>query len=154
SLLRAGTYFALLNVGYLVSIRLVLVHRPVTNADFQRLFLEQPAAWWGITAFPWIGTVLGLVAMFLPARARNGYRGLHEFISGTRTVSLPPSPRRRLRVPSHVPKAATKDGLPDRIGPYVIQNVLFAAPNEKVLSGEDPALGRKVWIWLRPLDAP
>jgi hypothetical protein len=154
SLLRAGAYFALLNLGYLVSIRLLLVYRPVTNADFQRLFVEQPAAWWGITAMPWIGTVLGLVAMFLPARARNGYRGLHEFISGTRTVSLPPSPRRRLRVPSHVPVAEKKDGLPDRVGPYVIQSVLFAAPNEKVLSGEDPALGRKVWIWLRPLDAP
>src|SRR5439155_18807533 len=33
--------------------------------------------------------VFGLVVLLLSMRARNGYRGLHERISGTKTVRLP-----------------------------------------------------------------
>jgi hypothetical protein len=154
-LLRALVYFLLLNIGSLASLRLLLIHAPVTNADFQRLFMEHNPAWWMITIAPTIGTIVGAILMFLPARMRNGRRGLHEWTSGTRVIAIPPRPRSKLRIPSFIPDSgASHSQPPNRIGAYDTEHVLYWSSQDKVLSGEDHSLKRKVWLWLRPISAP
>src|SRR6266542_388430 len=39
--------------------------------------------------------------------------------------------------------------LPQQIGPFLIRGVLAEAEEEQVLLGEDVALKRSVWLWLR-----
>ena len=50
-----------------------------------------------------VGQLVGYLIMFgirmSTMRARNGYRGLHEMLSGTRTVQLPAVQRRGVFVP-------------------------------------------------------
>ncbi len=84
-------------------------------------------------------------------RRRNGYRGPHEFASGTRVVQL----REEGRGPSF--RAVEFDlpmthpsQMPDRVGAFKIHGALRRDDREKMLVGDDPGLGRKVWIWLRP----
>ena len=97
-------------------------------------------------------------------RARNGYRGLHETVTGTRVVQLA---RSRKTVPSSggwllsfllsrrsgqtLPQTGT---LPQRIAGFAIRGALKWTPADKVLLGEDASLGRRVFIWLRPTSAP
>jgi hypothetical protein len=84
-------------------------------------------------------------------RARNGYRGLHEWLSDTRVVQLPWPGRRR--VLTGQPREWTllhPDGLPAALGPFVIRGALRWDPRGRVLLGEDRGLGRSVWIWLHP----
>jgi hypothetical protein len=109
------------------------------------------------------GTALGLAVCFSTMRARNGYRGLHELLSGTRVVQLPPAPR---RWPALLGRAGARPGLPgrsqarppdpavvlpDQLGGFLIRGVLHWNGNDRVLLGEDPALERQVWLRLRPL---
>ena len=97
---------------------------------------------------------LGIGSMVCTMRERNGYRGLHEFISGTRVVSLPKS-EKRLALRGRVDQTVTHpDGLPERVGPYIIRGVPHWTAEAGVLLGEDAGLSRKVVIWLRPLSAP
>jgi uncharacterized RDD family membrane protein YckC len=93
--------------------------------------------------------VLGIGLMMCTMRARNGYRGLHEWLSGTRVVSLP-GRERRLRAPLR-PRLEAKPlaGLPERLGPFAVRGVLRAQDAEKVLLGEDTVLGRRAFLWLR-----
>jgi hypothetical protein len=102
-------------------------------------------------------TFLGWVLIVGPMRKRNGYRGLHELLSGTRTV-LPRLPhflmRRPLRRQVRARWILTQpDGMPGRVGPFAISGALRWEAAARVLLGEDKALGRLVWIWLRPVDA-
>jgi len=97
-----------------------------------------------------LGVIAGLGMVLGPMRARNGYRGGHEWISGTRTIRLPPLPRRRVfvaRPPDQGLLPAV--GLPERLGPFAIRGA-FSEGAERVLLGQDAALGRAVWIWVRP----
>jgi hypothetical protein len=105
------------------------------------------------------GTFLGLAVCFSTMRARNGYRGLHELLSGTRVVQLPPAPRRVGQV-ADLPRPPGRSAtcptapavvLPDQLGGFVIRGVLHWDDNDRVLRGEDPALERQVWLRLRPL---
>ncbi|HZT82986.1 MAG TPA: protein kinase, partial [Gemmataceae bacterium] len=60
------------------------------------LFVDQrtqPITW---SAWMALGSALSLAARFSTMRRRNGYRGLHEVLSDTRVVQLPPSPPRRI----------------------------------------------------------
>ncbi len=107
-----------------------------------------------------IATIIQLAsipALFLTARAKNGYRGVHELLSGTAVVLLPGSLRRRLRARGHAvrgwepPRLLRPEGLPDEVGPYRVAGALSSAPDRIVLLGEDVGLGRTVWIVLRPL---
>ena len=101
---------------------------------------------------PTLGEYLGLHALGLALvastmRRRNGYRGLHELLSGTRVVSLP-APEERAHFPAAppAPPAGEKVGA-GRVGPFAVRG--SAAP-PCVLRGEDSALGREVVVWLRP----
>jgi uncharacterized RDD family membrane protein YckC len=114
----------------------------------------------------WVWLAVGLGVMLSTMRAANGYRGLHEVLTGTRVVRLP-WPRQKQPLLSTggwllyflgkrplsqgMPQAT---GLPERIGGFALRGTLKWTPEEKIVLGEDAASGRKVFIWLRPLSAP
>jgi hypothetical protein len=100
-------------------------------------------------------TALGFALCLCTMRARNGYRGLHEWASGTRVVRLPAAGGRRLlRGVGPGPAVAPAAGRPERVGGFVIRGLLSGDGPGEVLVGEDASLGRPVWVWLRPDDAP
>jgi serine/threonine protein kinase len=102
-------------------------------------------------------SLLCSLALISTMRSRNGYRGLHEFFSGTRTIALPEPggvrfPSRWFRERAS-PLRERWDG-PEQLGPFVVREVLRYSEREQVLLGEDPILERDVWLWLRPADEP
>jgi hypothetical protein len=104
-------------------------------------------------AFLWFGA--GLLVLASSMRTRNGYRGLHDLASGTRVVQLPWASRRRAgRGPFGEPETVPRGGLPPRIGPFVVKGAIRGTAAESVLLAEEPVLQRKVWLWLRPREAP
>ncbi len=111
--------------------------------------VQNPLLTFVASLFFFVGVGLVLCTM----RARNGYRGVHEFASGTRVVMLPwPKRRRRYRAAAERALLRPAD-MPSRIGPYAIQGALRWSDAGKILVGEDKALGRMVWLELRPIDA-
>lgn len=101
-----------------------------------------------------LSMLLGVALRMCTMRARNGYRGVHEFLSGTRVVMLPWRKRRK-KYRSAVERPLLRpEGMPGRIGPYTVLGALRWSDSERILVGEDKALGRKVWVQLRPLDDP
>ncbi len=111
-----------------------------------------PTDWRIYTIFG--GYLLGITALLAGMRSRNGWRGLHEWASGTRTISRLPR-EQRLVVPSRrLEQDVTRPaGLPERLGPYAVLGLLAERRGEQVLLGQDPALGRKALLWLRPAGA-
>jgi hypothetical protein len=104
-------------------------------------------------------TVVGqLAAVTLPIvtmRRRNGYRGPHELLSGTRVVQIP-MPEREFsfaRVEYEPPLRKFAE-LPEHVGPFRVLGAWNWTDAEKTLIGEDPALGRRVLIWIRPASEP
>ena len=107
-----------------------------------------------------IWTVIQLASipiLFVTARARNGYRGLHEVLSGTAVVRLPATYRRRSRGSREIEGTALHlarpEGAPREVGPYRVQGALAWEPGRRLLLGEDEGLGRAVWIAMRPSGA-
>jgi hypothetical protein len=105
------------------------------------------------------GVVLSLAVRFSTMRKRNGYRGLHEMLSDTRVVQLPP-PRRAGREPFAPGDVAAApavspigDGVPAQVGVFAIRGVLRRDGDEMLLLGEDTTLGRHAWVWWRPRTA-
>jgi hypothetical protein len=91
-------------------------------------------------------------------RASNGYRALHEVLSGTRVVQLPlASAPDDLVSGRHLAQSADKSPerqvLPAQLGPFVVRGLVHSDAFGKVLLAEDASLARKVWIWLRPQGA-
>jgi uncharacterized RDD family membrane protein YckC len=110
---------------------------------------------WGMVwlrfALTYGGFFLGIAALVSTMRAHNGYRGLHERLSGTWVVEVP-RPHRKPEWPARRagPELTQPAGLPVQIGPFVIKGALAWTQENKVLAGQDPVLERDVWIWLRP----
>jgi hypothetical protein len=108
-----------------------------------------------LSAMMLAGFVAGVGLVLLPMRRRNGYRGLHEFLSGTRVVLLPPAARRRmLHGDRFEPAPRSAEAHPRRLGAFVIRGALPGGDGTTVLVGKDAQLDRDVWIWLRPLSEP
>lgn len=145
AVLRAAIFFGLVNGGVIVL--------TVTAAVAPQIPWRGPVV--PLLERFWVFGALGL--LFGTVRKRNGYRGLHEFLSGTRTYQLRwPKDRKRAGVkipafdaPLHHPK-----GLPEHLGPYRIHGVLHESPRDQTLLAEDTQLGRGVWLWLRPEGEP
>jgi hypothetical protein len=147
ALLRAGTFFALLGMGVPVWGLLWFGFLGRQNSSPQALLLYVNLMNFIVLSGGAAGTLLLVSTM----RARNGYRGLHEFVSGTRVVQLPrPRKRRTFRPPA--PPLERRPEQPERLGPYAVQGAVRWTDREKVLLGEEPALNRPVWLWLRPAD--
>jgi serine/threonine protein kinase len=123
----------------------------------------------GLVSLPWCGLtdsdepnlrdfgilaanlLLGAALVAAPMRRHNGYRGLHEFLSRTRVVRLPP-PERARPLPSHrVEELMVRPAeLPERVGPFAVRGALCWSEEVKLVAADDPALGRRVWLELRP----
>jgi hypothetical protein len=150
-LLRNAVFVLLFNLGALVVMGVSLAMPP-----FESLPKEEqaralfPAMLLGLLPLVWMPVAIGLICSTM--RARNGLRGLHDFVAGTRVVAVS-KPRRRALVP--VPQPWNQpDGLPEMVGPYRIKGALHSNPRTGVLLGEERSLGREVLLWLRPASMP
>jgi uncharacterized RDD family membrane protein YckC len=91
-----------------------------------------------------VGVLLCLTTM----RKRNGYRGIHEFASGTRVVrSRLGVPRRRQGVPVVTPMSAGAD---TAFGPFRVIGELGRSAASTVLTASDDLLSRNVWVFAQP----
>ncbi|HWE36541.1 MAG TPA: protein kinase [Isosphaeraceae bacterium] len=116
--------------------------------------------WWWAWLGPWgLLPIVGLAALASTMRARNGYRGLHELASGTRTVILPRAEHRR-EAPGRRPIGRDRGiiarpmGVLETVGPYKVRGAVRWEDGRKVLAAEDSSLGREVWVVLRPKGSP
>jgi hypothetical protein len=154
-LVRTLLFFVLVNGGFLV----LPLLRQLTGVEMR-----------GSAAlaylFPWGWLLIGSLLAASTMRRSNGYRGVHELASGTRVFRLPEEEGRRLNPASggwlvsfllnrRLERGAGQAaGLPERIAGFAIRGALKWTDQDKVLLGEDPSLGRRVFIWLRPSTAP
>jgi uncharacterized RDD family membrane protein YckC len=110
--------------------------------------------------------VVGLGVLAATMRKGNGYRGLHEILSSSRVVGMP-WPQRHQATPQTSPwllyflaarrlsqEIPPRHTFPERIGGFMIRGALKWTATDKILLGEDASLGRRVFLWLRPLSAP
>ncbi len=108
-------------------------------------------------AYEQIARGLGHLALTTTMRKQTGFRGPHEWLSGTRVVRViqfrRPRPTYRLQAlaSSRVATgaAATPPEPLHRVGPYVVQGTIRWEPEQKIVLGQDSTLERPVWIVLR-----
>jgi hypothetical protein len=153
---RAAILAVLLNAGQWLAEVLAWMVGVSSVADPRTV--EEQLITSGLLVLIFGGFVLGSVAVVSTMRVQNGYRGLHEFLTGTRTYQLRwPRPRRRqtlLSRPFELP-IERPAALPECVGPFTVRGALRWTDEERVLVAEDPRLGRVIWIWMRPaIDAP
>lgn len=122
---------------------LALVHGPHTTQTVTRPNLTDLTEWL-VSLLPVGFALLCTITM----RARNGYRGLHELVSGTRVVR----PRRLAagrfkRLPVVAPVAT--EG-PASFGPFRLVGDLGRSGALMVRQGRDVLLARSVWIYEGP----
>jgi hypothetical protein len=94
----------------------------------------------------------GLPLVVIPMRARNGYRGTHEFASETQVIELVRLERAWASRPVHERLAEPlerPEGVPERVGPFRVEGALRRDGEEQVLVGLDASLERRVLLWLR-----
>jgi hypothetical protein len=127
----------------------------VNSADLEQASTAMFAlALLGLVAYAGWGT--GIALLVSTMRNRNGHRGLHEILSGTRvirlaerrTFSILPSSKRSLVAPPVFNPAE----LPAEIGSFLIHGALRWDEEARILLGEDESLRRKVWVVLRSMD--
>jgi len=88
------------------------------------------------------------MGLALSMRSTNGFRGLHEFASGTRVVPIPEeSLAGRTSVP--IVAAHQSDDIPDTLGPYTVRGALGYSGGNRVLLGRDDTLDRAIWLFCR-----
>lgn len=87
----------------------------------------------------------------IPMRRRNGYRGVHEWASGTRTSQIA-LPFATLLKPQQkaTERAARAEGLPQSLGSYPVVDLLAHTGTGKLWLAKDPKLSRTVWIHSSP----
>jgi hypothetical protein len=150
SLLRTGVFWGLLNlsgIAYLVFGLFLGVGGskttdPIVQPDHKQLLLIC-----GTITLMAVG--IGLITCTM--RTRNGYRGLHEWASGTRVIRLPEArARRNLGSRCATLTVSHPPGLPPRLGAFDVTGAIRAAGRDTLLLGEDPTLSRKVLLWIRP----
>jgi serine/threonine protein kinase len=146
-LARTGVFFVLWNLNWITQLALF-----TTGAI--KLLDQLAPGWmnpvWFYALINFALAAAGTLLLVSTMRSRNGYRGLHEWASGTRVVRLPEADKpHTLGTDKELP-VLHQAGLPDRVGPYNVLGAVRSDGPERVLLGEDPGLGRKVIIWMRP----
>jgi hypothetical protein len=102
-----------------------------------------------VTFLRFVPLVLFLVTM----RARNGYRGVHELVSGTRVVRLQSAAvGSALPVAPVIAPVALPEG-PRQFGPFRAVGTIGQSGPVMVLQAQDDLLQRPVWIHLGPSGA-
>lgn len=99
------------------------------------------------------GNLLGIacsflfLVLFVTGRRGNGYAGLHELVSGTRTISLPAiETRPKLKATEATDPIGGPSRDEGRIGPFHVLERLDSNQLDDLLLGYDTRLLRKVWI--------
>ena len=119
--------------------------------------------WLKFWAYERIVRGLGLVSLTTTMRKETGFRGPHEWLSGTRVIRVihlrRPRPTQRLQALANSRVAADASAVPlkplDRVGPYLVQGAIRWESEQKIVLGQDSTLERPVWIVLRePLALP
>jgi hypothetical protein len=93
---------------------------------------------------------LTLIAMlFVTARRRNGWTGLHDLASGTRVVSRSASHVRKRTAPGSSAALAwrTPSARGPRLGPFAV--ISEVRNEDDLVVGFDPVLRRQAWIQIR-----
>jgi hypothetical protein len=103
---------------------------------------------WAYWTLQVVGTVVPLIGM----SKRSGYRGLHERLSGTRTVLADVATRPLIEADDSALEALPAAGLPERIGRFRVRGAFRNDADEQILLAEDAALGRPVLLRRRPRD--
>jgi hypothetical protein len=150
-LLRAGIFAALFNLGPYLAEWILAIAQPSMEDARDAVVMATV----GLLTF-W-GPVLGYALLLAPMRPLNGFRGLHEILSRTLTYRLRwPRPLRRhalARRVVHV-EPLRPAGLPEHVGPYRVTGALQWGQQNRTLLAEDTRLGRRLWLWLRPVAEP
>jgi eukaryotic-like serine/threonine-protein kinase len=153
---RSATFYVLMNGGGVVT-NVLLVMADVMPGSGSHPAEERHLIAAGLGALSILLQVLGIVAIMSTMRPRNGYRGLHEFITGTRTYYLrwPKQIQRRAVRQRAFDLAVTRpDALPEHVGAFTVRGALAWTDHERTLLAEDPRLGRSLWLYLRSVSAP
>jgi uncharacterized RDD family membrane protein YckC len=100
---------------------------------------------------------IGAIGLILAStmRASTGYRGPHEWASGTQVVRnavrrMRVLHRIRRRVGTSVTTSPLPGGTPEQVGPYDVRAAIAWDSKRRILLGHDAALDRLVWIVFRP----
>ncbi|MFT3880468.1 MAG: RDD family protein [Gemmatales bacterium] len=101
----------------------------------------------------WLFHFIGMLLLFDSMRTQGGFRGLHEIMSSTCVVQVPPAPQ-QLQFPYIPPSAPAKlpPGIPHKIGNYAIEGIHRVLEDRIFLVGKDLILNRPVWLVMRPLE--
>ena len=95
-----------------------------------------------------LATLVGwslILACFVTARKKNGYRGIHEFVTRTRVVRVSKrSSVNREKAPQTLPKQAD---LYEQFAGYRVVGVLGEFPGGKAYVAIEEKLARQVWIY-------
>jgi eukaryotic-like serine/threonine-protein kinase len=146
--LRTIVFCTLANLGELGS--LVIAFLPADDSPEGQL---RTALVVGVVHYPALALGIGLIICTM--RTRNGYRGLHEFASGTRVIWLPPREKRLTVGAAQLEqRLGHPAGLPERLGPYAVRGALRDTAGTRILLGDDEALQRRVVIVVRPQTEP
>jgi hypothetical protein len=155
AVLRAAIFYLMFQIATLLNHLLALVidfPAPGVPPNPDQALIAMGA---GLLVF--VVFALSMLLNFGTMRARNGYRALHEFLSGTRTYRLhwpAPRPRRVMQSRAFHLDVTRPDGLPERVGPFRVRGALRWTDAERTLLAEDPQLGRSIWVWMRPVCEP
>jgi eukaryotic-like serine/threonine-protein kinase len=158
---RYAVFWLLTNVATLLDIAIsayLPTHALGRSADSQEALVENAMRSLVLVLALRIGSlllrILGIGLMVSTMRRRNGWRGLHEFASGTRVIQLP-GIAKRIRVSAGRADALyLAEGIPEEIGPFVVAGALRWDDAVRILAAEDRTLGRAVLISLRPAADP
>jgi hypothetical protein len=160
AMLRAGSWLVLFNLGTWVVGAVMATSGVVmvpSGAGGPSLTEEQLKEFGALLLLVDVWLLLAVGLTVCTMRAANGYRALHEVLSGTRTYRLawPRLQKRRAVQRRDFRLEVTQpDGLPEKLGGFRVRGALRWGERERALVAEDPGLGRGVWLWLRPASAP
>lgn len=102
-----------------------------------------------LNLLPILPTALCLATM----RARNGYRGVHELVTGTRVVMTRPVIAAGWGTEIPFLKARPLSEERPAFGPFVVRGILGRSGGATVFAASDEALKRPVWIFVRAREA-
>ncbi|HMO34858.1 MAG TPA: protein kinase, partial [Gemmatales bacterium] len=129
-----------------------MVPSSTTNNTIAQQSLKEDHSWKITMGEEFLGILLGAALLASTMRRSNGYRGLHEILSGTATIWLPAPPPRsilpQILLNSAVPQEARPLAEPLVMGNFTLSHELWQNESGAVYADRDEKLARPVWLWL------